>query len=353
MLATFLRSVDREQVQPVLVFFEPGPLADEAKALGLEVTVLPAGRLRQPWNVVRTVIALARLLEREQPDLLLNWTPKTHLYGAFAALVAGRGDRVVWWQHAICGRHWLDLSATLLPARAVGCSSLHAAAAQAVTWPRRRVFVVHPGIETPERSGEEARRRRRAALGIPATAHVVGLVGRMEPGKRHVQFLDVVAVLHGRGVPVHGLVVGGPLPGTAPEAIHELEAAVVQRGLDGAVTLTGQVPDARELIELMDVLVSLAPVEAFGIALLEAMAFGIPVVAAAAGGPRELIEDGRSGLLIPTAQPDEAADAVQRILDDVELRERLSAGAEERFRARFGAGRMASEIQRAIAEIAP
>jgi glycosyltransferase involved in cell wall biosynthesis len=83
------------------------------------------------------------------------------------------------------------------------------------------------------------------------------------------------------------------------------------------------------------------------------MAFGIPVVAAAAGGPRELIEDGRSGLLIPTAQPDEAADAVQRILDDVELRERLSAGAEERFRARFGAGRMASEIQRAIAEIAP
>jgi glycosyltransferase involved in cell wall biosynthesis len=153
-------------------------------------------------------------------------------------------------------------------------------------------------------------------------------------------------------VDVHGLVVGGPLPGTAPNAIRELEAAVAQRGLDGSVTLTGQVPDARELIELMDVLVSLAPVEAFGIALLEAMALGVPVVAAPAGGPRELIEDGTSGLLVPAAQPGEVADAVQRILEDAQLYERLSVGATERFRTRFRAERMAADLQHAIAELA-
>jgi len=351
MLAAFLHSLDREKFQPVLVFFEHGPLADELEALGHQVTVIPAGRLRQPWNVLRTVASLARLLEREQPDLLLNWMTKTHLYGACAALVARRGDRVVWWQHAVRGHHWLDLSATLLPARAVGCSSVHAAAAQSAAWPRRPVFVVHPGIETPERSGEEARRRRRAALGIPPAGQVVGLVGRMEPGKRHAQFLDVLVVLRDRGVRVHGLVVGGPLPGSSPHALRDLRAAVLRQRLDGAVTLTGQVPDARELIELMDVLVSLAPVESFGIALLEAMALGVPVVAAPAGGPSELIEDGRSGLLVPAGQPSEVADAVQRILEDPQLREQLSLGAVERFRARFRAERMAADLQRAIAEL--
>jgi glycosyltransferase involved in cell wall biosynthesis len=352
MLATFLRSVDREHFQPVPVFFEQGPLADELEALGYRVYVIPAGRLRQPWKVVRTVTSLARLLEREQPDLLLNWTAKTQLYGGCAALVAGRGDRVVWWQHAVRGHHWLDLYATLLPARAVGCSSLNAAAAQAAVWPRRPVFVVHPGTETPERSDDHVRRRRRTALGIPPTDHVVGLVGRIEPGKRHVQFLDVVSALRGRGVPVHGLVVGGPPPGASQRPMQELEAAVLRRGLDGAVTLTGHVPDARELIEVMDVLVSLAPVEAFGIALLEAMALGVPVVAAPAGGPRELIEDGRSGLLVPTAEQIDVVDAVQRLLDDASLRERISAGAMERFRSRFGAERMAADLQRAIAELA-
>jgi glycosyltransferase involved in cell wall biosynthesis len=351
MLATFLRSVDRERFQPVLVFFEEGPLVTEFEALGHDVTVIPAGRLRQPWNIVRTVASLARLLGREQPDLLLNWMPKTHLYGACAAFVARRGDRVVWWQHAVCRRHWLDLSATLLPARAVGCSSLHAATAQASTWPRRPVFVVHPGIDAPERSSEPARRRRRADLGIPRERRVVGLVGRIEPGKRHVQFLDVVAALRGRGECVHGLVVGGPLPGTSSHAMNELRAAVRQRGLEGAVTLTGHVPDARELIELMDVLVSLAPAEAFGIALLEAMALGVPVVSAATGGPRELIEDGKSGLLVPTSEPRDVADAVQRILTDVQLQEQISTGAVARFRARFGADRMTADLQRAIAEL--
>jgi glycosyltransferase involved in cell wall biosynthesis len=351
MLATFLRSVDRERIQPVVAFFEQGPLVDEVVALGMEAIVIPAGRLRQPWAVVRTVNSLARLLEREQPDLLLNWMAKTHLYGAFAALATRRANRVVWWQHSVSRRHWLDRCATLLPARAIGCSSHHAAAAQAATWPHRRVFVVHPGIDEPARSGDEVRLRRRKALGIAPSRHVVGLVGRIEPGKRHELFLDVVATLVDRGLPVHGLVVGGALPGKPSQTMGQLETEVRRRGLEADVTLTGQVPDACVLIELMDVLVSLAPAEAFGIAVVEAMALGVPVIACASGGPREIIEDGESGLLLTDSRPEHVADAVQRVLDDVRLRERLSGAGVERFRSRFAAERMAADLQLAIAEL--
>ena len=351
MLATFLRSVDRARLQPIVVFLEAGPLVEEVQALGLRTAVIPAGRLRQPWRLVTTVRALARLLEREQPDLLLNWMAKTHLYGACAALLARRSGRVVWWQHTVPQHHWLDRSATLLPARAIGCSSHHAAKAQAATWPHRPVFVVHPGIDAPPRSQDAERRWRRSALGIDEGQVVVGLVGRVEPVKRHAQFVEVIASLLERRLPVHGLVVGGTLPG-ARDTLRELEAAVQRRGLGHAFTFTGHVPDARALIELMDVFVSLAVDEAFGIALLEAMALGVPVIAAPSGGPREIIEDGTSGLLAPSTTPESVADAVERILRDRELRERLASGAVDRFRTRFDGRRMAADLEEAIGRLA-
>ena len=213
------------------------------------------------------------------------------------------------------------------------------------------MFVVHPGIDEPARSSDEARRRRRAALGISPSQHVVGLVARFEPGKRHELFLDVMAVLVDRALPVHGLVVGGALPGKPSQTLDELETEVRRRGLDADVTLTGQVADACVLIELMDVVLSLAPAEAFGIAVLEAMALGVPVIASATGGPREIIEDGESGLLVAGSRAGHVADAVQRVLEDVRLRERLSAAGVERFRSRFAAERMTADLQGAIAEL--
>jgi D-inositol-3-phosphate glycosyltransferase len=75
------------------------------------------------------------------------------------------------------------------------------------------------------------------------------------------------------------------------------------------------------------------------------------VIASGTGGPREIIEDGKSGLLAPGSRPEDVADAVQRLLDDAGLRERLAAGAVERFRSRFAAERMTAELQGAIAEL--
>lgn len=114
-----------------LVFFEDGPWPAELIDAGFRVEVVSAGRLREAHRWGAIVVRLTRLLRRREPDLILNWAAKTHMYGAPAAVLAGMADRVLWWQQAIPERLWLDVCATMLPATAIGCYSQASAQAQA------------------------------------------------------------------------------------------------------------------------------------------------------------------------------------------------------------------------------
>ena len=126
-----------------------GPWPAELREAGFRVEVLEARRLRDFHRWGATVARLARIFRRRQPDLILNWSAKTQLYGAPAAVLAGMSDRVVWWQHAIQARHWIDRCATALPASAIGCSSETVARAQRQLSPSRPTFVVAPGTRPP------------------------------------------------------------------------------------------------------------------------------------------------------------------------------------------------------------
>src|SRR6266511_5846776 len=166
-LWTFLRHVDRSRIEPSLVFFEDGAFAREVEGLGMQTAVLSSGRLRELRRAARVVRALAEIIRRDRPDLILDWSAKTHLYGATAAAVAGAADRVMWWQHGIPDGHWLDRLATALPSRAIGCYCGEARHAQARLRPRRPSFVVHPGIDAPSPPSESERVELRAELRLP------------------------------------------------------------------------------------------------------------------------------------------------------------------------------------------
>src|SRR5207249_2232575 len=86
-------------------------LRRQLRAAGISTTVLDAGRLRQVHRWAKTVAALARILRSRRPDLVLNWSAKTHLYGAPAAMLAGIADRVTWWQQSIPMGVWIDRAA--------------------------------------------------------------------------------------------------------------------------------------------------------------------------------------------------------------------------------------------------
>jgi glycosyltransferase involved in cell wall biosynthesis len=325
MLHTVLQGAGSSGHEIELVFFKDGPWPQELRAAGLRVEIVESGRVRQPHRVVATILRLAALFRERRPDVILNWAAKTQFYGSPAAVLAGMSDRVVWWQHSIAGRHWLDLSANALPARAIACYSTAAADAQRRLWPHRETIVIpagaNPRVEVP---GEPP-------LQLPGSVPIVGIVGRLQPWKGQDRLLRAQALLHARGHALHLVIVGGDSYGLSPEYAASLPRLIAELGLQGAVTLVGEVDDAMPFIEQMDVLVNASDPEPFGIVLLEAMAAGVPVVAVDSGGPPDIVEHERTGMLAPSGSPADLADALAPLLGSSELRRRLGQAGHERF----------------------
>lgn len=311
------------------VFFEPGPWPQELREAGFRVEVLRAGRLRQLHRWLGTVLRLRGLLRERRPDVLLNWSAKTQLYGAPAAVLAGMADRNVWWQQAIPNDFWLDRAATAMPAAAVGCYSRAAAAAQELLKPRRTTFVVNAGSPVPA-AGEQP-----AGLPLPAGVPIVGLVGRLQPWKGQDRLLRAQALLRDRGHRIHTVIVGGDSYELSPEYAASLPELVTELGLEADVTMTGQVPDAGPYMAEMDILVNASDPEPFGIVLLEGMARGLAVVAVDSGGPGEFIEPGRTGMLARSGDPADLADALEPLLSSAEARAAIGRAGRERFAAEF------------------
>ncbi len=337
MLSTLLRHLDRSVVEPEVVFLGDGQFVREVVGLGIPVWVMPSGRLRDVHRFVRTIARLARLMREREPDVVLAWSAKAHLYAGGAAVIAGR--RSMWWQHMIPDGHWLDRLATVVPASAIGCSSQACAHGQKRLWPRRRTFVVYPGVELrqPDRS------LTREQFGIPADATVVGIVGRLQPWKGQDRVIRAVAELRNEGVPAFALVVGGAAFGLSKDYASGLRRLAHDLDVEGHVCFTGQVGDAWPYYSLMDVFVSASEMEPFGIVIVEAMAAGIPVVAKASGGAAEIVTNGLTGLAV---EHEDLTSALRRLTQDPVLTRSLVA-AGSHVAIRFAAAASA----RAFAEI--
>lgn len=186
----------------------------------------------------------------------------------------------------------------------------------------------------------------RAELGASAGDYLVGAVGNLRPAKDYATLLRAAAVLVERGVPLRMVIAGegsGPL-------LEELLLLRSQLGLVGRVEFLGFRPDVHRLLATFDAFASSSSSEGFSLASVEALALGKPVVATRSGGPEEILLDGRTGLLVPTADPAALADALERLHREPELGRRLGAAGNEDVRRRFPVERMVTDYERIYRE---
>jgi glycosyltransferase involved in cell wall biosynthesis len=329
MLQTIIDGLGESEHEMEFVFFAEGSWPEELIAAGFRVDVVPPGRVRELHRWLVTVVRFARIFHRRRPDVILNWAAKTQVYGSPAAMLVGMTGRVVWWQHSIAPQTWLERFANLFPARAIACYSTAAAVVQANMFPSRATVVIPAGAAELSGSPEPV------ALDLPAGVPVLGIVGRLQPWKGQDRLLAAHAILRERGHDLHLLIVGGDSYGLSPEYAATLPGLITRLGLDGHVTMTGEVPDARPYIARIDILANVSDPEPFGIVLLEGMAAGVPVVAVNAGGPAEIVEHERTGMLASSGAPEDLADALEPLLISAELRAELGRAGRERFAAQY------------------
>jgi len=179
---------------------------------------------------------------------------------------------------------------------------------------------------------DQARRDLAARTG-PLPATLVGSLGRLDPIKGYATLLEAAARLASAGAPA----TGGPgvvLFGDGP-ARGDLEALASRPPLRGRAFILGEDPDAARLLPAIDLFVLPSLAEGMSNALLEAMAEGIPAVATRVGGNAEVVEDGRSGVLVEPGDAAGLAGALAGLLADEERARRLGLEGRERVRRAF------------------
>ncbi len=208
-----------------------------------------------------------------------------------------------------------------------------------------KVRVVPNGVDLAAidaaRPGPEVRRE----LGLSAGVPLLGLVGRLDHwGKGHKELFEAMAALKER-YPLHALIIGG---GRRKREVRSLAASL---GLAEVVHFLGHRRDVPDLLNALDIFILPSYSEGVSLALLEAMAAARPVIVSRVGGLPEVVEQGKTGLLIPPRDADALAEALARLLDDPDFAKKLGASARRRVRAHFSLDRLGREINAIYEEL--
>ncbi len=340
-------SHDRRRYTPSLLFFSDGPLVDEGRQLGVRTDVLHRPmRFRHPDTVVAAVWQTLSAVHRQHVDLIHSCMGYAHLVGGTAAAFA-RTPAVVY-QHGPVDS-WMDGAATVIRCDRILTNSQHTERQQRERSWRQRPMTVVPLAVSARLSNAE-----RAALAAEIDARhalatddvVVGTIARFDPQKGLDVTLAAMAPLLRARPRLRLLIVGGQYRHFFPAYEQELRALAAREGVTERVTFAGYQLDVRPYLARMSVLVHASQqAEAFGLTILEAMACGVPVVAARLGGVPELVDDGVDGLLHTPGDEGGLRAAITLLLDDPSLGGQFAAAALHKADTRYRPAHMIAALE--------
>jgi len=358
------------QVDAHVVLAEDGPLVQLLAESGIATTVLPMRQRTQSLSrsrvvpgidTVRAAVdtawyawSLRRWLKARDFDIVHTNSLKAAVYGGLAGRLAG--IPVVWHLRDRIADDYLPMPAVRLVrilSRLLPSSVIANSKATSATLPRSRrglsrVMVLadvtnvhddkpHERVHVVYNAADFSRPAKRSS--VERNELVVGIVGRLTPWKGQDVFLQAFA----EAFPTSGqaVLIGSAMFGEQDyeRMLHELAHTL---GIEDRVEFVGFRADVSAELRKLDVFVHASVIpEPFGQVIIEAMAAGLPVIAAGAGGPLEIITDGVDGLFHKPGDVADLASVLQRLVKDADLRRRLGLAAHasvERFRPEKLAG---------------
>lgn len=329
LLAGTVRHLDRARFDIEVAYLLPwkDAFVAEIEEAGVPVHCLDARRQTDLGWVRR----LRRLVHDRGVDLVHTHMP---LPAAAARLALPRprqgGPALVHTEHNLWDRYRLPtrLANQLTYRRNAGVVAVSDGVAGSIRADVPVEVVVH-GIDTGRLRPAtiEAHRSARRALGLAPEAPVIGTVGNFTAKKDHASLLAATARLVDEHPGIRLVLVGsGPLE-------DELRARARALGIEGTVVFAGSRDDVFDLLPALDVFTLSSRFEGLPIALLEAMACGVPPVATRVGGIPEVVTDGRDGSLVEPGDPEALATVLGKLLADPVARQEMGAQAARRAAA--------------------
>lgn len=326
------------------ILFNEGRLAEELRGLGISVTIIPEGRN----NAASILCRMFRHFRANPCDVVHTHKPKDNFLGALAGLFSGK-------VHIVRTLHgapepfqgiksikmdfyeFLDRLAIKLMISRVILVSLNLRNRIDKKWTLSKTECIHNGIE-PRFRVQTERSLMRRELGVDEEDRLIGAVGRLSAVKGHELLIRAAAELLSSKCKIKVLLVGdGPLLGLLRELADKL-------GILKHVLFVGHQDNVQDFLTAMDIFVLPSLHEGIPMALLEALAMELPVVATRVGGIPEVIDHGVNGLLVTPADVQLLAESVRALIDDQFRARNLGKAGRARIEKEFTAERMAERI---------
>lgn len=326
-----------------------GPYVPRLRALGIPVATVSLPRGYHPLKLMVSLFEMIAYLRRERIDLVHTHCSIPGFLGRVAARMAGVPIVI----HTVHGYHFHDRSSPLARSFYVGLERL-AGLGTDLLLSQNRV-----GMQDTMRHQIVPEHRLRfigngidVALFHPCRRDPAGdrpptitCVARMEAVKNHLQLLEAAQLLHERGLDFRVRLVGdGPLR-------EPYEAFCDRAGIRSKIEFVGYCDDVPAVLADTDIAVLTSVKEGIPRAVIEPMAMGLPVVATRVSGTREVVRDGETGILVELGDATALANALQRLLADAALREKLGARGRQIAEADFDEQRVIERLAEMYGEL--
>lgn len=312
-LLSLVRNLDRRRFDPLVCCIgRRGAIGKEIEAAGVRVEEL--GKLRKGGYDREIVPLLRALIRRERIGLVHSHMYHANLYGRLAAFREGVPAVVsvhnTYVRPKILRRVLNGWLARRTPFILAGSEAIRDDIVRYDGVPPGKIRVVPYGVDVEKFDSVLSREEARGKLGLPGDRFLVGTVGRLEEQKGQKYLIEAAGRLRREKKETTLAIIGSG----REEA--RLRDQAVREGIGDSVLFLGTRRDLPELFRAMDVFAFPSLWEGFPIALLSAMAAGLPVIVTPVGGVPEVVKDGINGLIVPAGDPAALAEAIWKVRED-------------------------------------